>query len=81
MFCEYTADDEVDLNLHLHTCETFTCEECEPRFLSKNIHDLKAHLIRKHADKSKNTIIIHKKLDRTNNDKVSRPTVNSTYFN
>ena len=44
MFCEYNADDEVDLNLHLHTCEIFTCGECEPRFLSKNIYDLKAHL-------------------------------------
>ena len=81
VFCEYTADDEQDLNMHLHTCETYTCEECEPKFLAKNIHDLKAHLIRKHDDKSKNTKIMHNKLDRTNIDKVSRRTLNSEYFN
>ena len=79
VFCEYTADDEKDLNMHLHTCETYTCGECEPKFLAKNIHDLKAHLIRKHADNSKNTDI--NKLDRSNIDKESRRTENSEYFN
>ena len=45
VLCEYTADDEGDLNMHLHTCETYTCGECEPKFLSKNIYDLKAQNI------------------------------------
>ena len=80
VFCEYTADDEVDLNLHLHTCEIFSCEECEPKFLGKNIHDAKAHILRKHSENLNNFEIIHIKLDRTNIDKVSRRKVKSEYF-
>ena len=80
VFCEYTADDEEDLNLHLHTCEICLCAECEPTFPGKNIHDLKAHLLRKNSENLNNIEIIHLKLDRTNIDKVSRRKVKSEYF-
>ena len=80
VFCEYTADDEQDLNLHLHTCEIFMCAECEPKFLGKNIYDLKAHILRKHSENLNNIDIIHLKLDRTNIDKVSRRKVKSELF-
>ena len=79
-FCEYSAKDEEGLNTHLHTCETFTCEVCEPKFMVKKLPDLITHLLSNHSNNLKNTNIIHIKMDRKNVDKVSRRTVSSEYF-
>ena len=61
----YRAENEENLNIHLSTCETFNCEDCEPGVMVKTFPEMKAHL----------TIIIHLKLDLTNVDKVTRRTV------
>ena len=29
--CDYEGKNKEDLNTHLHTCETFTCDYCFPR--------------------------------------------------
>ena len=33
----YRAENEENLNIHLFTCETFNCEDCEPKVMLKNL--------------------------------------------
>ena len=75
--CDYRAANEESLNTHLFTCETFTCENCEPKVMVKTLPEMKAHLTSEHTEK---TNIIHLKLDRTNVDKVTHRTVSSDVF-
>ena len=76
-FCAFRAENEENLNIHLFTCETFTCEHCDPKVMVKTLPDMKAHLTTQHKEK---TNIVHLKLDRSNVDKVSRRTVSSEYL-
>ena len=78
-FCHHRLKDEEDFNTHLHTCESYICEVCEPKFMLK-LSDLISHLSSKHTTDFKNVNIIHLKMDRHNFDKVSRRIVSSEYF-
>ena len=78
--CGYRARDEESLDTHLFTCETFTCENCDPKFVAKTLPDIKTHLTDEHQNDSRTTNILHLKLDRNNVDKVSHRTVRGTYF-
>ena len=68
---------EESLNIHLFTCETFTCENCEPKVMMTTFPDMKAHLTSEHTEK---TNIIHLKLDRTNVEKVTSRKVSCENF-
>ena len=75
--CAYRAENEESLNVHLFTCETFTCDNCDPKVMVTTLPDMKAHVTSEHTEQ---TNIIHLKLDRNNVDKVTRRTVRSDYF-
>ena len=47
--CDFEGKNEEDLNTHLHTCETFTCDYCFPKIKVKTMSDLVAHLQSKHS--------------------------------
>ena len=58
--CAYRAENEENLNIHLFTCETFNCEDCEPKVVVKIFPEMKAHLTSEHKVQ---TNIIHLKHD------------------
>ena len=58
--CEYEAKDSENLNLHLATCEIYTCENCS--FRTKYLHDIKEHLNNVHVSTYQE--IIHGKVNR-----------------
>ena len=35
--CAFRAENEENLNIHLFTCETFTCEHCDPKVMVKTL--------------------------------------------
>ena len=78
--CGFKANNLSELDIHLHTCETFTCDFCHPKIKVKHISDLKSHLTSKHSKHLKNTDIIHTKMDRKDFEKVSQNTLSSAYF-
>ena len=59
--CSWEAKDIESLNLHIATCEIYTCEDCNYR--TKHLHDIKEHLNNKH-DKQTYHEIIHAKINR-----------------
>ena len=64
--CEYKAKDLEALEMHLVTCETYTCHNCEIIF--KNLPDVKTHVIEKHEEKDGNKRVEHIKQNRENID-------------
>ena len=80
VLCGYRARDEESLDTHLFTCEIFTCENCDPKFVAKTFPDIKTHLTNEHSNDSRTTNILHLNLDRNNVDKVSRRRVVDNYF-
>ena len=57
--CEETFVKEVDLEIHLRTCETYECSNCWKRM--KNLSDIKNHIETEHASY---TNLNHLKIDR-----------------
>ena len=53
--------DIESLNLHIATCEIYTCEDCNYR--TKHLHDIKEHLNIKHEKQTYHEII-HAKINR-----------------
>ena len=42
---DFKAKNEDNLNIHLHTCETFSCDYCwDPKITVNNLSDLVTHL-------------------------------------
>ena len=79
--CGFKAKSEDNLNIHLHTCETFSCDYCwDPKVTVNNLTDLVTHLKEKHPKHLKNTNITHTKMDRNDTDKVSQRTVCSSFL-
>ena len=81
--CGFEAKSEENLNIHLHTCETFTCDFCnssDPDITVRNLSDLMSHLKSKHPKHFKSTCIVHKKMDRNDNDRVSQQTESSSFL-
>ena len=79
--CGFKAKSEDNLNIHLHTCETFSCDYCwDPKVTVNNLTDLVTHLKEKHPKHLKNTNITHTKMDRNDADKVSQRTVCSSFL-
>ena len=46
--CEETFVEEVYLEIHLRTCETYECSDCWKRL--KNLSDIKSHIQEKHEE-------------------------------
>ena len=69
--CNFEAKNIDNLNLHISTCEIYTCEPC--CFRTINLHDIKDHLNNVH-----NTIgtqwdeIIHAKVNRKDSDMIDQ---------
>ena len=79
--CGFKAKCEDDLNIHLHTCEIFSCDYCwDPKIKVNNLSDLVTHLKAKHPKHLKNTNITHTKMDRNDPDRVSQSTVCSSFL-
>ena len=57
--CEETFVEEVDLEIHLRTCETYEFSDCYKRM--KNLSDIKNHIETQHVDY---TTLTHLKIDR-----------------
>ena len=57
--CEETFVEEVDLEIHLRTCETYECSDCWKRL--KNLSDIKSHIQEKHEEF---TTLNHLKINR-----------------
>ena len=76
--CGFSGKDIEDLETHLHTCETFTCTNCEETF--KYVSDVKSHLTNKHPKHIKHTTIKQFLMDRKNSDKVSRKEFRGSYL-
>ena len=47
--CDHNLKDEESLELHLNTCEIYSCDICKEKF--KSLSDLKTHLQDNHKDK------------------------------
>ena len=78
--CGFKSKSEDHLNTHLHTCETYTCDHCYPKIAMTTVSDLMSHLSSKHPKHVKKTDIIHTKMDRKDNNKVSRKNLSSAFF-
>lgn len=78
--CGFISKDEDHLNIHLHTCETFTCSLCTPKMIMTNVPAVTTHLSSKHMNNLKSINIIHTKMDRKDPDTVSWKTVGSATF-
>ena len=79
--CTYKANSEDSFNIHLHTCETFTCDFCfNPKITLKNLPDLMTHLSTKHPKHFKTTNITHTKMDRGDSNRVSQKSICGAYF-
>ena len=49
--CDYIAKDLETLEIHLSTCETYTCTTCDIVF--KSLSETKTHFIQKHESEEK----------------------------
>ena len=76
--CGFSGKDIGELEMHLHTCEKFTCTYCGQTF--KNITDVKSHLTIKHPKHIKQTTIKHIQMDRKNSDKAAHKEFRGSYF-
>ena len=79
--CGFELKSEDNLNIHFHTCETFTCDYCfNPRITGKNLSDLINHLKNKQTKHLKKTQLKHTKMDINDIDRVSQRRVSSSYL-
>ena len=78
--CGFAAKDEDHLNIHLHTCETYTCNLCTHKQIMKTVPEVKSHLSTQHTNYVKNISITHIKMDRKDQDTVSRKEISSDFF-
>ena len=79
--CKFKTNTEYTLNIHLHTCEAFTCDFCfNPKIILKNLPDLMTHLSNKHPKHVKTTSITHTKMDRGDSNRVSQKSLCGVYF-
>ena len=67
--CNFEANAIEHLNLHIATCEIYTCEECI--FRTKHLHDMKEHLNNIH-EKFKYHEIIHAKINRKDSELIDQ---------
>jgi hypothetical protein len=69
--CNYKANSIDNLNLHISTCETYSCEPC--CFRTKNLHDIKDHLNNVHtAIGTQGDEIIHAKVNRKDSELIDQ---------
>ena len=68
--CNYEANNIDNLNLHIATCEIYTCEAC--CFRTKNLHDIKDHLNNVHLNGTQWDEIIHAKVNRKDSELIDQ---------
>ena len=69
--CNYEANNMDNLNLHISTCEIYTCEAC--CFRTKNLHDIKDHLNNVHISIGTEwDEIIHAKVNRKDSELIDQ---------
>ena len=66
--CDYKAKDMDSLELHLTTCEIYSCKECD--FYSRQIADIKNHE-KENTGKCDQKCTWHVKLDRNNQEEAN----------
>ena len=66
--CNYKAKDMYSLEIHLTTCEIYSCKECD--FYSRQISDIKNHEKEK-TGKCDQKCTWHVKLDRNNQEEAN----------
>ena len=77
----FNGKDITDLDIHIHTCETFNCRYCLPaEETCSMISDVKTHLTNKHPKHIKHTDIEHIQMDRKNSERVSKKVFKGSYF-
>ena len=64
--CEYVAKDLDNLEIHLSTCEIYTCTKCKTKF--KNLPHLKTHFEKEHETKDSFVEVYHVKQSRENKE-------------
>ena len=65
--CEYVTKDDEELEMHLNSCEIYTCDICKEKM--KNLSKLKTHLQENHEDKIlKYKVAHHIKRNRGNSE-------------
>ena len=71
--CNFVANNIDNLNLHITTCEIYTCEPCS--FRTTKLHDIKEHLNKEHtAIGTQWDEIIHAKVNRKDSDIIDQVT-------
>ena len=66
--CEFKANDKEGLDLHLKTCETYECQNCE--YVAKTISEMKKHRYEK-SKECLSTTIFHVKTDRNDENQAN----------
>ena len=74
----FEAGNLETLEMHLHTCEIYTC--CRSDDIVRTVSDIKKHLKEKHASWLNDTYVTHSKISRTDSDMVETKNVKGIYF-
>ena len=61
--CELKVDSSEDLEIHLFTCEIYTCENCD--FVGESLKEIKTHIVDNHGNEDFRDFL-HLKMDRKN---------------
>ena len=70
------------LDMHLVTCESYTCNYWECKLTFKTISKLKSHISETHKTQhqKKNTEILHNKVNRKNSEIIETGSYKAIYF-